>query len=104
MQCNPGRQAQNKSSSKNAHVTHDNLGCDLKEVPPLLGPLLLCMCFGCLQAAISYCVGLVRGRVGLARLRLCMDIRASVSRCHIRWLGLRAAQRVLSRCVSQQAM
>eukprot|EP00775_Hariotina_reticulata_P002142 gene2142-2461_t len=50
-----------------------------------------------IQAAISYCVGLVRGRVGLARLRLSMDVRASISRCHIRWLGLKAAQRVLSR-------
>ncbi|WIA23695.1 hypothetical protein OEZ85_000387 [Tetradesmus obliquus] len=50
-----------------------------------------------IQGAINHCVGLVRARVLLARQRLGLDVRCNVSRCHIRWLGLVAAQRVLSR-------
>jgi hypothetical protein len=51
------------------------------------------------QGCINYSVGLVRARVLLARQRLGLDVRCSVSRCHIRWLGLMAAQRVLRRWV-----
>jgi hypothetical protein len=52
-----------------------------------------------IQGCINYSVGLVRARVLLARQRLGLDVRCSVSRCHIRWLGLVAAQRVLTRWV-----
>jgi hypothetical protein len=54
-----------------------------------------------IQGCINYSVGLVRARVLLARQRLGLDARCSVSRCHIRWLGLMAAQRVLSRWASR---
>lgn len=51
----------------------------------------------CAQGCISYCVALIRGRVGVARARLGLDVRCTVSRCHVRWLGLTAARRVLGR-------
>jgi hypothetical protein len=36
-------------------------------------------------------------RVRLARVRLGLDCRCGVSRCHVRWLGLVAFSRVLRR-------
>lgn len=53
-----------------------------------------------MQGAINYTVGLVRGRLATARIRLGVHVGAPVSRCHIRWLGLNAARRVLGRCVA----
>lgn len=50
-----------------------------------------------IQGAINYTVGLVRGRLATARTRLGLFVSAPVSRCHIRWLGLSAARRVLGR-------
>lgn len=50
-----------------------------------------------IQGAINYMVGLVRSRVRLARVRLGLDCRCDVSRCHVRWLGLVAFARVLRR-------
>jgi len=49
------------------------------------------------QGAINYTVALVRGRLSTARTRLGLLVSAPVSRCHIRWLGLSAARKVLGR-------
>lgn len=56
-----------------------------------------------IQGCVNYTVGLVRSRVALARTRLRLDVRCSVSRCHIRWLGLKAARAVLTRKSSTYA-
>jgi hypothetical protein len=51
-----------------------------------------------IQGAINYSVGLVRGRLATARTRLGLLVGGSpVSRCHMRWLGLSAARKVLGR-------
>jgi hypothetical protein len=52
-----------------------------------------------IQGAISYTVSMIRSRCKIARLRLGLDVRCGVSRCHVRWLGLKAFHTVLKRWV-----